>query len=158
MIMMPTYSGIMVCDDQKEEYQQSKGKVITCKYAETFAHRYLYIGALDNQNAMRHYGGTKQKVLLENIWITQGWAIRVFVFFISSTEVNSFLYHKYFLKKYEVFGGFRLGLVYSLTHNQLLYTRNDRYNLEALRNNKRVHHLDTAPSHAKKQRGQFCST
>ena len=72
MIMIPTYSGIMVCGDQKEEYQLSKGKVITCKYAETFAHRYLYIGDLDNHNAMRHYGGTKQKVLLENTWITHG--------------------------------------------------------------------------------------
>ena len=88
-----------------------------CKYAEPFARCYLYIGALDNHNAMSHYGGTKQQVLLENTWITHGWEIRVFAFFISCTEVNSFLYHKYFLKKYEEFGGFRLRLVYSLTHN-----------------------------------------
>ena len=53
-----------------------------CKYAEPFARCYLYIGALDNHNAMSHYGGTKQQVLLENAWITHGWAIRVFAFFI----------------------------------------------------------------------------
>ena len=43
-----------------------------CKYAEPFARCYLYIGALDNHNAMSHYGGTKQQVLLENAWITHG--------------------------------------------------------------------------------------
>ena len=32
MIMMSTYSGIVVRDDQKEEYRYSKWKVITFKY------------------------------------------------------------------------------------------------------------------------------
>ena len=73
--------------------------------------------------------------------------------FISCTEVNSFLCLKYFLKKYEEFGDFRLKLSYSLIHNELLYTRRDRDKLETLKNIKRVHHLETAPPHAKKWKG-----
>ena len=67
MIMMSTYSVLMVCEDQNEEYQLSKGKVLTFKYAEPFTHHYVYRGALDNHNAMRHDGGKKQKVRLEKL-------------------------------------------------------------------------------------------
>ena len=40
MIMMSTHSGLMVCDDQKEEYKMSKGKKITFQCAEPFARHY----------------------------------------------------------------------------------------------------------------------
>ena len=33
MMMMSTYSGIMVCNDQKEEYQFSRGQILTFNYA-----------------------------------------------------------------------------------------------------------------------------
>ena len=41
MIMVSTYSVIMVCDDQKEEYLLLKGKVLMFKYEEPFARCYL---------------------------------------------------------------------------------------------------------------------
>ena len=149
---MSTYFRLMVRDDQKEEYRFSKGQVLTFKYAEPFYCHYLYRGDVDNHNDMRHDGGTKQKVGLENAWITHRWSIGVFTFFIACTEVNSILCLRYFLKKDEEFRVFVLRLDYSLIHNEFLGNKSDIYNLETLRNNKRVHHLDTAPSHAKKWR------
>ena len=70
VIIMSTYSGIMVCDDKKEEYLLSKGQVLTFYYAEPFSCNYLYRGDLDNYNYMRHDGRTKHQVGLENVWIT----------------------------------------------------------------------------------------
>ena len=38
MIIMSTYSGLVVYEGQKEEYQMPKGKVYKFQYAEPFAH------------------------------------------------------------------------------------------------------------------------
>ena len=81
------------------------------------------------------------------------WEIRFFAFFISCTEVNSFLCLKYFLKKDEEFRVFRLILSYSLIRNEFLGNRSNRDNLEGLRKKKRVHNFETAPAHANKRRG-----
>ena len=145
----------MVRGDQKEEYQLSKGQVLTFKYAEPFARHYLYRGAVDNHNALCHNDGTKHQAGLDNAWITHRWAIRVLGFFIACTEVNLFLCLKYFLKKDEEFRVLRLILVYSLIHNEFLGNRSDRDNLETLSKKKGVHYLETAPDHAKKWRGQI---
>ena len=67
--------------------------------------------------------------------------------FISCTEVSQFLYLKYFLNKDEVFRGFILILYYSLIQNEFLGNSSDIGNLESLIENKRVHHLKTAPAH-----------
>ena len=88
--MMSTYSGLMVRDDQKEEYLLSKRQVIMFKYAEPFVHHYLYIVPVYNHNYMCHDDGTKHQVVLENVYITQRWAIRVFEFLTAYTELNSF--------------------------------------------------------------------
>ena len=62
--MMSTYSGLMVCEGQKEEYRTSKVNVYTFQYAEPFARRYLYIGVVDNHNDMHHdVGGGHQAIL-----------------------------------------------------------------------------------------------
>ena len=74
-------------------------------------------------------------------------------FYISCTEVNSFLCINYFLNKYEEFGGFILILAYILIHNEFFYTISDIDNLYIIIKNKRVHHLETEPSHANKGRG-----
>ena len=104
MIMMPAYSGIMLRRDKKEEYQFSKGQVLTFNDTEPFGRHYLYIVAVDNHNCVYHDVGTKHKVGLENIFITHRWSIRVFVSLISCIEVNSFLCLKYFLNKDKEFG------------------------------------------------------
>ena len=65
---MSTYSGLMVHDDQKGEYQFSKVQVLTLNYEEPFDRHYLYIGVVDNQNAMRHDGKTKHQVGFDNAW------------------------------------------------------------------------------------------
>ena len=77
---MSTYSGIMFRDYQKEEYLFSKWNILMFKYEEPFANHYLYILYVGNHNSMIHDGGGKQQVVLENVWITQMWAIRVFEF------------------------------------------------------------------------------
>ena len=58
----------MVRDDQNEEYQLSKGQILTFKYAEPFAHHYLYRGAVDNHNYMCH-GDEKNS---RSDWIMHG--------------------------------------------------------------------------------------
>ena len=65
---MSTYSGLMVHADQKGEYQFSKVQVLTLNYEEPFDRHYLYIGVVDNQNAMRHDGRTKHQVGFDNAW------------------------------------------------------------------------------------------
>ena len=45
---------------------------------------------------------------------------------------------------------------YSLIHNDFLGDRSDIDNLETTRKKKGVHHLETAPAHAKKCRGSNC--
>ena len=62
--MMSAYYGLMVCEGQNEEYRTSKGNVYTFQYAEPFARCYLYIGDVDNHNAMHHdVGGGHQAIL-----------------------------------------------------------------------------------------------
>ena len=104
-------------------------------------------------NTIHHDGGAKDQVGLYNSCTTQSWEIRVFAFFIACTEVNSFLCLKYFLNKDEEFSVFRLILAYNLIHIFFLGNRSDRDNLEKPWKNQRVHHLETAPSHAKEWRG-----
>ena len=58
MIIMSTNYGLMVHDDQKEEYWLSKGNVRTVNYSEPFAHTYLYRGYVDNHNDMLHDSAT----------------------------------------------------------------------------------------------------
>ena len=53
MIMISTYSGIMVYGDQKEGFLLSKVHVLTFNFAEPFDHNYLHRGSGDNYNAMR---------------------------------------------------------------------------------------------------------
>ena len=66
---------------------------------------------------------------------------------------------EYFLNEYEEFRGFRLILSYIIIHNNILGNRSDIYNLGVLRKKKKLHHLETAPDHAKKCRGSnwYCS-
>ena len=116
MIMMSTYSGIMVRDYQKEGYKFSKLQVITFKYAEPFDNNYLCRGAVDNHNAIHHYGRKKSG------WIGECMdhphvVNQSLLLFISRTEVNYYFCLKYYLKKYEEFMGFRLILDYSLIQN-----------------------------------------
>ena len=54
VIMMSTYSGLVVRNDQKESYILSKVQVLTFKYAEPVARHYFYIGSVDNHNDIRH--------------------------------------------------------------------------------------------------------
>ena len=55
---MYVYFGILVRDDQKEEYRLCKRHVIKFKYAKPFSHHYLYREAVDNHNHMCQDGGT----------------------------------------------------------------------------------------------------
>ena len=133
----------------------SKGQVLKFKYAEPFSCHYLYRGAVDNHNYMRHGGGGKHHIGLENAWITQRFATKVITFCIACTEVNSLFCLKYFLKKYEYLRCFRLRLEYSLIKHSYLGNNSDKFNLEKIIKNKRVHNLETAPDHANKWRGQI---
>ena len=72
---------------------------------------------------------------------------------IACTEINSFLCLKYFLNKDQDFMFLGLRLAYSIIHNRFLGSSSDRENLEVLRNKKRIHNLETEPSHINKWRG-----
>ena len=72
MMIMSAYYGLMVHDDQKEEYQFSKGQVLTFNYSEPFSHTYLYRVVLDNHNTIFHGGGKNHQIGLYNAWIPTG--------------------------------------------------------------------------------------
>ena len=56
---MSTYSGLVVRDYQKKDYQWSKGQVITFKYTKPFPDHYFYRGDVDNHNYMHRDGEKK---------------------------------------------------------------------------------------------------
>ena len=105
----------------------------TFQYSVTFSNNYLCRGAVDNQNDMHHDGEKKHQVGLENVWVKHRWSIRLFVFLIACTGLNSYLCINYFLKMDEKFKVLRLILVYIHIHNELLYIRSDKDKLEGLR-------------------------
>ena len=49
--------------------------VIELKYPEVVADYYIYRGAVENKNALRHDGGTKYQIGLESAWGTTWWPI-----------------------------------------------------------------------------------
>ena len=61
------------------------------KYPKVVANHYRYSAEMDKHNSLRNDGGTKSQFGLESIFGTTWWPILVFAFFISRTEVNSYL-------------------------------------------------------------------
>ena len=51
------------------------GEIVKFKYPEVVADHYRYRGAVENHNALRHYGGTKSQFGLESKWGTTWWPI-----------------------------------------------------------------------------------
>ena len=51
---MLTFSGLTVPEGQKEERRMANGEVGKLKYPEIVADHYIYRGAVDNKNDLRH--------------------------------------------------------------------------------------------------------
>ena len=60
-------------------------------------------GGVYNHNELRYDCGSKYQIVLDVIWGTTWWPIRVIPFFLACTEVNSYLALKYFLLTDEAF-------------------------------------------------------
>ena len=69
-MMMSTFLGLTVPEGQKEERRMLNREVVKFKYPEVVAYHYRYIGAVENHNALNHYGKTRPKIVLESAWGT----------------------------------------------------------------------------------------
>ena len=104
-------------EGQKEERRMVNGDIVKFKYPEVVVDHYIYRGAMENHNGLRHYGGTKSKFGLDSKCGTTWWPIQVFAFFIACTEVNAYLAMKYILKTDDKFMDFRNALAKGLINN-----------------------------------------
>ena len=64
--IMSTFSGLAVPEGQKEERSRLNGEIVNFKYNEIVVDNNSYRGAVENHNALRHYGGTKSQFGLES--------------------------------------------------------------------------------------------
>ena len=67
-------------EGQKEEIRVVSGEVINFNYPEVVADNYRYKVAVDNHNALRHYGGIKYQIDLDIALRTTWWPILFFIF------------------------------------------------------------------------------
>ena len=62
-------------EGQKEERRMVNGDIVKFKYPEVVVDHYIYRGAVENHNALRHDGGAKYQFGLESKWGTNWWTI-----------------------------------------------------------------------------------
>ena len=79
-MVMSTFSGLTVPEDQNEERRMVDVEIVKFKYPEVVADHYRYSGAVDNHNALRYDGGNKPQFGLEIKWGTTWCPIWVFAF------------------------------------------------------------------------------
>ena len=97
MKLMATYGDLTPTESDNNSASRSVEKPngmrekIEFKYSPPFENHYLYRHAVDDHNNLRHSTPS-----LEGTWITQRWVNRVFAFFLAITEVNTYLYFRYF--------------------------------------------------------------
>ena len=73
------------------------GEVFKFKYPTIVADNYRYRGTVENHNSLSHDNGTKSQIGPGSAGGTTCYPTQVFLFFVACTEVNTYLYMKYFL-------------------------------------------------------------
>ena len=79
-MMVSTFWGLTVPEDQKEDIRIVNGEVVNFNYTEVVPDYYRHRGALDNKNALMHHGGTKYQFGFKSKWGTTWWPIQVLLF------------------------------------------------------------------------------
>jgi len=153
MRMMATGGALTSDDTCRQTSRRVNGTTTHFQYTLPYEWHFTYRHAVDDHNNLRHACPA-----LEETWITQRWAIRVFTFLLAITEVNTYLVLKFFifvgtlstaLPKYHAF---RLQLAWLFIDNpDHPIEETDQQNLVA--SGEVCHSIQKAPKRASKFEG-----
>lgn len=158
MKLMATYGELTPAPDQEKAFRQYEKNNQTIKkqfcYPPPIANHFWYRHAVDDHNNLRH-----KLPSIEDTWRTSRWSNRVFSCVLAFSEVNAYLFMKYFVwkdrKHLKTLHQFRRDLAEQLINN-------DHYRRErpgsVVRESRRLkrtreHTLCTAPPGAKRFKG-----
>ena len=153
MKIMGTYGELAVPEGQRVSVKRVEkvddtSENIKFQYNVPFANHFDKRYIVDDHNGLRHMYPS-----LEQIWVTQRWATRVFTFLIALCEVNTYLAFRYYIwieSKRMGMMEFRSKLAWALIHNENLKTKNVARGSKRKNGKVKAHQLESAPPHARK--------
>ena len=91
LMMMSTYGSLIIKDGHHDYIRLlMNGQTKQFKYTEVVANHFIYQVAFSNHNVKRRDCGTKNRLSLENTWMTNMWENNVFAFILAITKVNAY--------------------------------------------------------------------
>ena len=153
MKIMGTYGELTVPEGQRVSVRRIEkvdgtSENIKFQYNVPFAYHFDKRYIVDDHNGLRHMYPS-----LEQIWVTERWATRVFTFLIALCEVNTYLAFRYYIWTQDKKLGmmeFRSKLGWALIHNEYLKKTNTTRGSKRKIGKVKAHLLVSAPPHARK--------